>query len=141
MSTVQASLTVITENEATYFATGNPNLADADVRVRSLTSGASFSLLSGPDGIVTFDDLVEDVYEITAQKLGHSQFSTTILLQAPGQTVQAFLKAQVVSYTFTVVEIPVVSLTLLFRLYNQKKIHILSRFSNISSQFIHSAAR
>jgi len=108
VSTVPASLTVITENEATYFSPDKPNLANCTVRVRSLTSGASYTLDSGPEGNITFPDLVEDVYEIYAQKLKHQPFRTTIFLEAPGQTVLAFLQAEVVSYTFTVVPVEVV---------------------------------
>jgi len=108
VSMVQASLTVITENEATYFGEGNPYLADVTVRVRSLTNGDSITLDSGPDGNVTFPDLVEDLYEVSCQKLGHAPFRTTIALAAPAQTVVAFLAAEVVSYTFTVQPVPIV---------------------------------
>ena len=38
----------------------------------------------------------------------YSSFRTTIFLESPGTTVEAFLEYQAVSYTFTVVEIPVV---------------------------------
>ena len=47
VSTVPASLTVITENEATYFGEGNPNLANVLVSVRSLSTGESYTLDSG----------------------------------------------------------------------------------------------
>ena len=108
VSSVPASLTVLTENEATYFAADTPNLAGVDVRLRSLTQGTSITRNSGPEGNVTFSDLVEDVYEIYAQAPKHAPFRTTIFLQAPGQTVKAFLQAQVVSYTFTVVPVEIV---------------------------------
>lgn len=63
---------------------------------------------SGPDGNVTFPDLVEDIYEISCQKLQHAPYRTTITLVSPGQTVVAFLAAEVVSYTFTVQPVPIV---------------------------------
>lgn len=108
VSTVQASLTVVTENEATYFDESQPNLADANVRVRSLSEGTTMSASSGLFGNVTFPDLVEGIYEITVQKLKHRSFRSTIVLESPGQTVLAFLQAEVVSYTFTVIPVEVV---------------------------------
>jgi hypothetical protein len=107
VSTVSASLTVIAENEATYFDASTPHLVGASVRVRSLTVGTTFSNTTDGNGTTVFDGLVEDMYEITAQKLGHEAFRREIFLSAPGMTVQAFLQTQAVSYTFSVVPVPV----------------------------------
>ena len=52
--------------------------------------------------------MVEDFYEITAQKLGHSSARTTVFLESPGDLVEAFLQYEAVSYTFSVVPIEVV---------------------------------
>jgi hypothetical protein len=79
----------------------------ADVMVRSLTVGTTFSNVTDGNGTAVFDDLVEDIYEITAQKLGHEAFRREIFLSAPGMTVQAFLQTRAVSYTFSVVPVPV----------------------------------
>lgn len=108
VSTLPVSLTVITLNEASYFAPGTPNLANATVTVRSLTSGQSFTTSSGNNGNVTFPDLVEGLYEIRAQKLKHQPFRTEIYLESPGQTILAFLQTEVVSYTFSVVPVEVI---------------------------------
>jgi hypothetical protein len=108
VSSAPASLTIITRNEASYFAAEKPNLADALVRVRSLTTGVSYSNTTGPNGTLVFDDLVEDMYEVVAQKLGHKSFRRQIYLVSPGQTMIAFLQFQAVSYTFTVVPVEIV---------------------------------
>ena len=65
VSTVPASLTVITQNEASYFAEGLPNLANATVRVQNLVKGTSVTASSGPNGTVEFSDLTEGPYEIS----------------------------------------------------------------------------
>ena len=82
-------------------------MADVDVRVRSLSLGTSFSGSSGENGTITFPDLFEDFYEIRAQKIGHSSFIREVFVEAPGISVEAFLQVNPVSYTFSVVEVPV----------------------------------
>ena len=107
VSDIPASLTVVSQNEATFFDSSAPNLPGVEVRIRSLTTGTTLSGTTDTNGTLIFPDLVEDLYEVTAQKLGHSSFRTETLLVAPGQTVSAFLQYEVVSYTFSVVPVPV----------------------------------
>lgn len=92
-----AELTVVTTNEATYFAEEKPNLADVSVRVRSLTVGTVYRGNSGPNGTIVFSDMYEDFYEITAQKARHSTYRKKIFLSAPSQTYEAFLQYEVSS--------------------------------------------
>jgi hypothetical protein len=108
VSSVPAVLTIVTQNEATFFSDEKPNLAYVDVRVRSLSIGTVHRGNSGANGTIHFTDLVEDFYEITAQKLGHSSARTTVFLESPGDLVEAFLQYEAVSYTFSVVPIEVV---------------------------------
>jgi hypothetical protein len=100
-------MTVVTTNEATYFSDDKPNLQDVNVSVRSLTVGTLYRGSSGPNGTITFPELYEDFYEVTAQKAYHSTFRKQIFLTAPSQTYEAFLQYQAVSYVFSVVPIPV----------------------------------
>ena len=102
-----AELTVVTTNEATYFADDTPNLDNVDIRVRSLTVGTVYRGNSGVNGTITFTDMYEDFYEITAQKRSHATFRKKIFLTAPGQTYEAFLQYEAVSYVFSVVPVPV----------------------------------
>lgn len=107
VSSVPAILTVITQNEATFLSEEKPNLSDVDIRVRSLSLGTLYTGNSGPNGTIVFDDLVEGFYEIYAQKLQHSSFRQTIFLEPPSTVIEAFLQFEAVSYTFSVIEVPV----------------------------------
>lgn len=91
----------------TFLSEEKLNLDNVDVRVRSLSVGTVYNGNSGVNGTIVFDDLVEDFYEITAQKLSHATFHTTIFLESPGDLVEAFLQYETVSYTFSVVPIAV----------------------------------
>ncbi len=102
-----AELVVVTTNEATYFAEDKPNLEGVDVRVRSLTVGTTQRGITDANGTITFAELFEDFYEIVAQKKNHATFRKQIFLQAPGQTYEAFLQYEAVSYVFSVVPVPV----------------------------------
>lgn len=102
-----AELVVVTTNEATYFAEDKPNLEGVDVRVRSLTVGTTYRGTSDTNGTITFTDMFEDFYEIVAQKKNHATFRKKIFLEAPGQTYEAFLQYDAVSYVFSVVPIAV----------------------------------
>jgi hypothetical protein len=104
---VPAVLTIITQNEATFFSDEKHNLENADVRVRSLSLGSVYRGNSGSNGTIVFDNLLEDFYEIIVQKQSHGAFRKTVFLEAPGQIVEAFLQFEAVSYTFSVVPIPV----------------------------------
>ena len=109
VSLVPVNLTITTLNEASFFSEEDPkpNLADVDITVRGLASGTARRVSSGPNGTIVLSDLVEDAYEIQAQKLGHKAFRQTIFVSAPGARVDAFLQYQTVSYTFRVIPVPV----------------------------------
>jgi hypothetical protein len=104
---IPAVLTIVTQNEATFFSPEKPNLDYVDIRVRSLTLGTVVRDNSGPNGTIVFNDLLEDFYEVTAQKAQHGTFRKTIFLQAPGQLLDAFLEFEAVSYVFSVIQVPV----------------------------------
>lgn len=106
VSSTSTVLTVITQNEASFFSDNKPNLGFVDVRVLSMTTGIVFNENTGENGTIILN-LMEDIYEITAQKASHSTFRRTVFLRTPGQTVEAFLQFDAVSYTFTVITVPV----------------------------------
>ena len=107
VSEVPAVLTVVATDEATYFTEEEPNLANVTITIRNVNIGSSFTKSSGPSGTAVFDELVEGFYEVVAQKLGHQTFRQTIFLDSPGYTVEAFIQAAQVSYTFRVVPVEV----------------------------------
>ena len=59
------------------------------------------------DGTVVIPNLFEGSHEIHAQKFSHSSFRRSIFLETPGTAVEAFLQFEAVSYTFSVVKVPV----------------------------------
>ncbi len=108
ISSLFANLTIVTQNEATFFSDGQPNLDNVDLIIRSLTGGAIVHTgSSGVNGTITLIGMVEDFYEIIARKPRHKTFTTKIFLKSPGQTVKAFLSFESVSYTFVVIPIAV----------------------------------
>jgi ABC-type molybdate transport system substrate-binding protein len=107
VSEIAASLTVITENEATYLAEGFRKLAGVSVHVVSRSSGRTASGITGDNGTIVFANLTEDLYEVVAQKLEHKSYRQEILLVNPGMTILAFLQTEAVSYTFSVVPVPI----------------------------------
>ena len=108
ISSLFANLTIVTQNEATFFSDGQPNLDNVDVIVRSLTGGTIvYTGSSGMNGTIALIGIVEDFYEIIARKPRHKTFTRKIFLKSPGQTVKAFLSFESVSYTFYVIPIEV----------------------------------
>ncbi|MFZ4595517.1 MAG: CARDB domain-containing protein, partial [Verrucomicrobiaceae bacterium] len=98
-------LLVRVEDEFTYYATGNPPLSGATVRVTDAVSGDVIGTqTTGVSGTVDFGSLREGYYnlEVTADK--HSSYRSAYLVQ-PGNTntVVAFISRQTVTYTWTVV--------------------------------------
>lgn len=105
VSTVDSTLTIIAQNEATCFSDGKPHVSGAEVQVKRPSDGSSWSASTDDNGIAIFENLEEGVYEINVRKQKHRQFRTSVSMSAPGKTVQAFLQANVVSNTFTIVPI------------------------------------
>lgn len=98
-------LVVRCEDEFTYFASGNPPLAGALVRVLDpFTKAEVASGTSGPDGLVTFPDLTEGAYEIRASEPNHATVRRTVSVGAGDPTdVTLFLRRNTVTYRWTVV--------------------------------------
>ena len=101
------TLTVVAQNEASFFADHQPNLANAAVQLRSVKDGSSWTAITGNDGTVFFDELTEGIYEIHVQKEKHRDYRSSVYLRESGQTVFAFLQAEVTSYAFSVTPVNV----------------------------------
>ncbi len=109
LSDQMGQLIVRTEDEYTYYASGNPPLAGATVRViDALTRLTVGTLVSDANGIADFGPLREGYYEIEATAGQHATYRATHLIQ-PGtpNNIQAFLSRETVSYTWTVVPIQI----------------------------------
>ena len=95
VSTSKASLTVVCEDELTYFASDHPGVAGAIVSIVSYDNLVSLSAVTNASGNVTFVDIPESYYTIQVQALKHGSYSGVVDLVSPGVTVGAFMPLQV----------------------------------------------
>lgn len=131
VSEARGNLQVTAEDEYTYFAEGSPRPTNAVVRVTDAISGSLVaSGDGGPDGQITFPDLLEGDYVVTVTADGHDDFRRSVRVTggapvtapvaaadalsrhpvvrsaetgAALTAVTAFLPRQTVRYTFSVV--------------------------------------
>lgn len=103
--TIETTLTVIAQDEASYFSDGKPNVSGATVEIQKSDGGSSQSDETNVLGTAVFEGLAEGVYEITVRKRNHRQFRTSVVLSGPGLTVVAFLQTDVVSYASAIIPI------------------------------------
>lgn len=96
-----ADLTVVVEDEFSFFAEGKPKVAGAVVRVTN-SAGFRATLTTDESGIVTFQNLREGTYRIHTQALKHSSDTTTLTLSVDTPPQRIFLFRSVVSYVWTV---------------------------------------
>ena len=104
LSDQMGQLIVRTEDEYTYFATGNPPLAGATVTVTdALTRQIVATLTTGATGSADFGLLREGYYDIEATADRHSTYRGTHLLKPDTiNEIAPFLSRQTVIYTWTV---------------------------------------
>ncbi|MCI0538539.1 MAG: Ig-like domain-containing protein, partial [Verrucomicrobiales bacterium] len=105
LSDATGDLKIVATDEYSYYADGFPKLANAQVRIKNLITGAELSPGSTDvNGEYLVKDLVESYYEIQVSAEKHTTYKGTHLV-VPGQehTVQAFLSRQAVQYIWTVV--------------------------------------
>lgn len=97
-------LEVIAEDEYTYFAEGNPPLANAEIILRDALSGMPVRTnRTGLDGRARFTQLNEAYYLVSATADRHRPFQQTALVVAGATTnVLAFLSRETIRYSFFV---------------------------------------
>lgn len=104
LSDQTGQLIVRTEDEYTYYASGNPPLAGATVRVRdALTRQVIGTIVSNASGVADFGPVREGYYEVEATADKHGTYRATHLIR-PGtpNNIPAFLSRETISYTWTV---------------------------------------
>ena len=97
------TLTVVAQNEASFFSIYQPNVANATVQIRDVKDGRSWTGTTDSDGTVIFDELSEGIYEIRACMESHRDYRGSVFLSTLGQTVFVFLQAEVTSYASTII--------------------------------------
>ena len=97
------NLTVIVEDEYTYFATGRPLVDDATVTI--INNQRNLRLLqstSARNGSVVFSNIYEDRYEMIVEADSHRRLSRVIITSIESPAVTVFLERQTVTYTWSV---------------------------------------
>ena len=102
-SDILMNLTVIVEDEYTYFAEGRPLLSNAAVRLVNNKRSIRETLITGDDGTVTFVNIPEDRYEIYVTGPNHVPVDEIIITSAEEPIYTVFLARRAVTYSFTVV--------------------------------------
>ena len=99
------NLTIVVEDEYTYFAEGSPLVSDATI---TLTNAKQNFLLtkstSENNGSATFDNLLEDVYDIFVEAPEHRGVRNTIVTSISTPTVTIFLEREAVRVSWSVVQ-------------------------------------
>lgn len=102
-SDVFTNLTVVVEDEYTYFASGQPLVSNAAVTLINRQRGVSIRLTTDADnGTVTFVNIVEDRYEMIVEAPDHQTLHQIIITTAENPIVTVFIQRQTVTYTWSV---------------------------------------
>ncbi|MDJ0840768.1 MAG: CARDB domain-containing protein [Acidobacteriota bacterium] len=106
VGSAKGDLNVSVVDEAFYFDPLGPKIEGARVTVRdAFTLQDVAHATTGPEGEVTFPDLVEGYYKVEVHADRHETFRRTVLVEAEQTTdVIAFLSYQAVRFVWSVVE-------------------------------------
>ena len=100
------NLTVVVEDEYTYFASGRPLVSNAEVtlinRERNIRLTRSTEL---GNGTATFDGIYEDRYEMIVEAPSHRTYREIIITSVNSPTMTIFIERQTVIYRWSVTPI------------------------------------
>ena len=97
------NLTVVVEDEYTYFASGQPLVDNADVTLINYQRGIRITEgTKGNNGSVTFDNIPEDRYEMIIGAPDHRTLRQIIITSVNEPVTTVFIERQAVSYTWSV---------------------------------------
>ena len=102
-SNILMNLTVVVEDEYTYFAEGLPLLSNAIVRLINNKRGIRETITTGESGTTIFINIPEDQYELRVSGPNHVPVNQIIVTSAEEPVYTVFLARRAVSYSFTVV--------------------------------------
>ena len=102
-SNLLMNLTVIAEDEFTYFASGEPLVNDAAITLINYQRGIRITLTTDAgNGTVTFVSIHEDRYEMFVEAPYHQSIRQVIITSVDDPVIPVFLQRQTVSYTWSV---------------------------------------
>ena len=102
-SDILMNLTVVIEDEYTYFAEGGPLVEGAAVQLRN--GNVHKTLTTGQEGTVTFVNILEDRYEILITGPNHIPVDRIVITSEEEAVYTVFIARRAVTYYFTVVPI------------------------------------
>ena len=100
------NLTVVVEDEYTYFASGQPLVNNAVVTL--INNDRNLRLIQSTylgNGRVTFYNIYEDRYQITVEAPSHRSFRQIIVTSLESPVLTVFIERQTVTYTWSVTPI------------------------------------
>ena len=97
------NLTVVVEDEYSYFAEGRPLLSDAVITLSSSARGYRERLTTGESGTVIFMNIPEDRYQLMVTGPNHLPVDQIIVTSAEEPVHTVFLPRRAVTYSFTVI--------------------------------------
>ena len=102
-SDILLNLTVIVEDEYTYFASGQPLVSNASITLINYQRGIRITQTTEIDnGKVTFINLYEDCYEMFVEAPEHRTLRQIMVTSVNNPKVIVFIERQAVAYTWTV---------------------------------------
>ena len=102
-SDVLMNLTVIVEDEFTYFASGEPLVDDAVITLINYQRDIRISMTTeGDNGSATFLNIYEDRYELFIEAPDHFPLHQIIVKSLDNPTLVVFIQRQTVTYTWSV---------------------------------------
>ena len=98
------NLTIVVEDEYTYFADGSPLVSDATITLTNTRQNLRLvKSTSENNGSATFDNLLEDVYDILVEAPEHRGVRNTIVTSISTPTIKIFLEREAVKVSWSVV--------------------------------------
>ena len=102
-SNVLMNLTIVVEDEFTYFASGQPLVDDAVIILINNQRNIRISMTTERDnGSATFFDINEDRYEVYIEAPDHLAVNQIIVASLDNPTLVIFMQRQTVTYTWSV---------------------------------------
>ena len=102
-SDVLMNLTVVVEDEFTYFASGRPLVDNAVIRLINYQRNIRITQTTeGDNGSTTFFSIHEDRYELFIEAPDHLTLSQIIVTSEDSPTLILFMQRQTVTYTWSV---------------------------------------
>ena len=102
-SNVLMNLTIVVEDEFTYFASGQPLVYNAAITLINYQRNIRITMTTERDnGSATFLDIYEDHYEVIIEAPDHLSVSQIIVTSLDNPTLVIFMQRETVTYTWSV---------------------------------------